>query len=268
MCMKMKSMLLIVITFSQLKTLLIGESSCKHCVHCENVLIHSPAESPSHHLSCLTVSCWQKKETCLCGSIQHNSAVCARLGVTLIPPEKWVRETVSVMCRWLTLPCSPCDIACLTHRWAGSLFFSTAACKLSRAPLACGLLHSTASKSLCLSVYVSMQERWCQGCLPDTLREGLGLCGPQWLCFMPQLFPYVVMWDTQMQNRGLTWWYSLKDELHHWNILQEFQRCSPLSVWIREKVHSLLLFISHKITSWTNDIDDHNMRVLRSLIDQ
>lgn len=166
------------------KTFLIGGSSSKHYKHCEILLIQGPAELPLHHSSRLTAACRQK-ENCLCGSIQHNGTVCARLGVSLIPPEKWVRETVSVMCWWAM---QPCDIACLTHRWAGSLFLSTAPCKLSRAPLARGLLHRTASKSLCLSVCVC-RNSWCQGCLPNTLREGLGLCGPQWFVLYASIAP-------------------------------------------------------------------------------
>ncbi len=71
-----------------------------------------------------------------------------------------------------------CDIACLTQRGAASRVFSTAACKLSRAPLARGLLHRTASKSLCLSAYIYVCVCVCV-CVQEWLVPGLSPWHPE-----------------------------------------------------------------------------------------
>lgn len=45
---------------------LLSDLSCEHCVHCEAILIDSPAESPSHYSSCLTMPA--EKKACVAAS--------------------------------------------------------------------------------------------------------------------------------------------------------------------------------------------------------
>lgn len=140
----------------------------------------------------------------LCHSVrQHPAQQCSLCKIRRDSNSSWKvgQSEVSVMCRWLTLPCC-CTITRLNELDLRFCFFPPAEVwKLSRAPLTHGLLNHSASESLCW-----WRNGRCQGRLLDTTAVYYALivpicCGVKhFKTHVPRDFSLMIKFENHFRN--------------------------------------------------------------------